>query len=78
MRIYVVNNRMYEKLVIKSTSTETLKDNYKENYSFMEFYHYMTLEIADGEIFKIISNVLRAFLHVHCDTVGYNKVIKIL
>ena len=44
----------------------------------MEFYHYMTLEIADGEIIKTISNVLRAFLHVHCDTVGYNKVIKIL
>lgn len=43
----------------------------------MEFYHYMTLDIADGETFRIIGNVLRAFLHLHCDTVGYNKVIKL-
>lgn len=53
---------------------KSLKDNYKENYSFMEFYHYMTQDIADGETFRIIGNVLRAFLHKHCLTVGYNKV----
>lgn len=38
----------------------------------------MTLDMAEGDIFRIIGNVIRAFLHIHCDTVGYNKVHIIL
>lgn len=51
-----------------------MKDNYKENYSFMEFYHYMTQDVAEGEVFRIISTVVKAFLHLHSTNIGYNKV----
>lgn len=31
--------------------------------------------IASAEVMRIIGDVVKAFLHVHCDNVGFNRVI---
>ena len=48
-------------------------NNYKENYSFMEFYYKMTNNISGDDIFDTIDSVVKAFLNQHSTSVGYNK-----
>ena len=53
---------------------KNITQNYMQNYSFVEMIYYMTNQVAQAELDRMIEMVITAFLHDHSETIGFCKV----